>query len=223
MNETPYNPDDPAFLASRSLDEDLPECERRRLDEASASSESLRSEAQQLRAVDHLVKRWGAQPVELDWDHHAALIRVQAVSEDDAEELRKVDHLLQRWRSLTVPLDEGRFTAAVMASVESHRARASRYGLIFRLGAPLAAAAAIAFALTTGMWFTSPQKQVCRVVLGPSLSTVGLSQGVSGASKAVVLFGRDPVDPTPDVGTGISFGSVGASPIALMPEDGPPL
>ncbi|MCP4641496.1 MAG: hypothetical protein GY851_13725, partial [bacterium] len=73
MSEGPYNANDEAFLFSRSLDEELTGPEREHLEQALATSEALREEARQLRAVDHLVKRLGSEAVELDWESFTAL------------------------------------------------------------------------------------------------------------------------------------------------------
>lgn len=204
MSETEYNPDDPAFLLSRSLDEVLPAGEQRRLDEALASSKSLQSEAQQLRAVDRMLKRWGRTQVELDWDHQAALVRARAESDGDSEELRKVDRLLERWGGQSVSFDAERFTTAVMARVGRARTRPSRYGLIFRVGAPLAAAAVVVFAVTSGFGpDRAPTSKdvaypggepVCQVVFGPGPAGTGPSSGESAPLSAVGgRFGSEPV------------------------------
>ncbi|UCC31362.1 MAG: hypothetical protein JSU86_03615 [Phycisphaerales bacterium] len=225
MSEASYNPNDPAFLLSRSLDEDLPDHEERRLDEALASSESLRSEAMQLRAVDRLVRRWGARPAGLDHEHHAALVVAQAAGGEDVEALRKVDQLIERWGSRGVPYDEERFTAAVIGKVARETGRTSRRGLVFRLGAPLAAAAAIAFAVIGGVWWPSHRQAVCVVELGPIATALAPHTNADGGSGAIVSFGRAPIGEVTGspVQRRISFGTVGATPPAALPAESPPL
>lgn len=225
MSEASYNPNDPAFLLSRSLDEDLPDHEQRRLDEALASSESLRSEAMQLRAVDRLVTRWGARPAGLDYEHHAALVVAQAAGEEDVEVLRKVDQLIERWGSRGVPYDEEQFTAAVIGKVARETGRTTRRGLVFRLGAPLAAAAAIAFAVTSGVWWPSHPKTLCIVELGPSATALAPRTNADGGPGAIVSFGRAPIGEVAGspVQRGISFGTVGSTPPFARPGESPPL
>ena len=131
MSEKPYNPDDLAFLISRSLDEDLTEDEQRRLDRVLEESETLRLEADRLCAVDRLVKRWGARPVELDWEPFAAPGRARAVAGDDDDDLHKIDDWLRRWGDRRVAIDEERFAEAVMTRIGASARRSFPYGLVF--------------------------------------------------------------------------------------------
>jgi hypothetical protein len=224
MNDEPYNPDDPAFLLSRSLDERLSDDEQRRLDEALASSPSLRRDAEELRALDRLVRRWRREQVALDWDNHARLVAGEASLEPDAAALQKVDAWIQRWGADVVPFNEERFTASVMKKVAREPGR-KRRGLIFRLGAPLAAAAAVGFALTIGLWRPVPAEPVSVVRIGTRLAMAGARAGAAGTPKAVVSFGRAPADggssqAAPPM---MALGAVG--PAAPMPTTGesPPL
>lgn len=220
--ETPYNPDDPAFLLSRSLDEELSEPERQRLEDALARSQTLRADAGQFRALHRLMKRWGRQPADIDFAHHAALIAAQTADED-SEALRNVDRLLARWGSRRVALDEGKFVDAVMSRVLPHPTRALRTRLIFRLAVPLAAAAAVAVALTTGVWFTPGAKPRCHVAIGPHWSAAVAAHDSDAEPRHLVMFGRDAVDRIPSVPMGVSFGAVGAVPVSFSSNDGPPL
>jgi len=223
MSETPYNPNDPAFLLSRSLDDELTDDERRRLDEALASSPSLQAEAEKLRALDRLIKHWGAQQAALDLDHHAALIIAQTAGDDDADKLKKVDQLIERWASKNVLFDADRFTAVVMDRVAQELDREMRRGWIFRLGAPLAAAAAVVFAVIGGAWWGSKPEAVCRVEFGPRVAMVTAPTDMTVTPSAMVSFGRAPVEPFAETSTGISFGTVGSSAPVAMPGESPPL
>ncbi len=209
MSEALYNPDDPAFLISRTLDENLSEQERRRVDDALAESEALRIEERQLRAVDRLVKSWSSRTAQIDWDVHAALICDLAADENGADALRAVDHLLKRWGERSVAFDEQRFAEAVMERVRrdasgdivrgAEAGRTSRRGWIIRLRAPLAAAAVVVFSLTTAFWFASGGSNlepVCEVVVGPRLAMAAPSPADGLVSRAVVSFAREvPVGP----------------------------
>lgn len=225
MSEAPYNPNDPAFLLSRSLDEELSDEEQQRLDKALASSESLRSEAMQLRAVDRLVTSWGTRPAGLDFEHHAALVVAQAVDGEDIKALRKVDQLIKHWGSRGVLHDEERFTAAVVDKVAREFRRTTRRGLVLRLGAPLAAAAAIVFAVTSGVWWPSYPKTLCIVELGPSATALALHTDADGVPGVIVSFGRASIGEVAGspVQRGISFGTVGSTPPAALPGESPPL
>ncbi len=216
MSETPYNADDPAFLASRSLDGELSASERQRLNRALGASKSLRAEHEGLRAVDQLVKSWGSGEVDLDWAAYGKLVQAKALAEPDVERDRKLDGLLASWADERAAIDDEAFTAAVMASVEVRSRRAWRRSLVFRLGAPLAAAAAVALMVTgTLVDWSSPAPRV-EVVIGPRATTV---RSIPEPMRvAVVSFRREPgADFAPEpTASGISFMFVGASP---LPED----
>ncbi len=215
MNETPYNADDPAFLLSRSLDEELSDEELRRLESAMASSGALRLEAENLRALDELVKRWAARKPEVDFDCHAVLTVARAGEKCDDDELRKVDRLIERWGSQGVSIEAQPFTAAVMERVTCGPGHKPRRRLIFKIAAPLAAAAALAFAITASMWQAAGPQGICNVRFGPATPVV--------ASSPVVLFGRAAVDSTIEPTTGISLGTVGSAPLSALPGGSPPL
>lgn len=214
MSETPYNPDDPAFLASRSLDEELSASDRRRLDEALAASESLRAEVEGLRAVAGLVKRWRTGEVSLDWAAHGRLIEARALAGPQGEHDHKLDELLVQWADHRVEIDEGAFTAAVMARVSPRPRRVWRRNLVLRLGAPLAAAAAVAIVvLGTLRFWASPGPRV-EVSIGPRAIVVDSATG--GTRVALVSFRREPgpgYRPEP-TSPGMSFMAVGVSPSA---------
>jgi len=223
MAEAQYNPDDMVFLTSRSLDEELSEAERSRLEKALGLSDALRREAERLRAVDKLVKRWGCEQADLDWEHHHALISAQAAG-DESEASEKLDALLARWGAAVVPLDEKRFAGAVMARVAPARARRLTQRLVFRVGVPLAAAAMLALTLTGRPWFQTVRTAVV-VYAGSKQAPVEAPGAPPRAAPVVVVsFAREPVETVAKAGTPrISFGSTGATPLPVMPEEVPPI
>ena len=223
MTETPHNPNDPAFLFSRSLDEELSEPDRKRLQDALASSEALRAEADELAAVDRLVKRWALSSAELDWENHAKLLSAEAVGE--AEGFGEIDSLLARWGDEKAALNWEQFTDAVMTQVTRLRHPRPRRRLIYRLAAPLAAAAAIAIVVTGTFWQVSTVQPIAVVVIGPEVEPGGMGSGPVGTGRAVIRFARasirSPIEPhaTPR----ISFISVGSEPMQTWFEEYPPL
>ena len=209
MSEQPYQPDDPAFLASRALDGDLSAKERQRLEEALAASKDLRAEAEQLRNIDRLVKRWGRDSAELDWVTYARLIHARVEAEDG--DLDTVDRLIEHWGREPVEFDERAFTGAVMAAVRSQQHRTPMRSVIFRIGAPLAAAAAVAIAVSGWFWAKAPRD-------------VGRPDDLPD-QRLVVLFDRTPVAPiTQEAETpSISLLALGAWPMSERAEEAPPL
>lgn len=223
MTDRPHNPNDPAFLFSRSLDEELSDVDRQRLEEALASSEALRVETDGLSAVDRLVKRWGLSKAEMDWQNHAKLLSAEAIGE--AEGLGEIDSLLARWGSQEVALDWQRFTDAVMTDVGRLRHPQPRRRLIYRLAVPLAAAAVIAIAVIGTLWQVSPVQPIAVVIIGPEVESRGMGSDSAGAGRAVVRFARasirSPIEP--HAAPRISFISVGSEPMQTWFEEYPPL
>ena len=158
MKEQPFHPDDLGFLISRGLDDDLSENERRRLAEALSASEPLRQEAESMRALHLLVRRWSATTVEIDWSSHAALIEARCAEDAEREARPAVDRILKRWAGSEVTFDEEQFTAGVMERLQRSAPRPkgrSRYHRLIRFGPALAAAAALALAFVGGPAFFS--------------------------------------------------------------------
>ncbi|MBI4719310.1 MAG: hypothetical protein HY763_16055 [Planctomycetes bacterium] len=225
MSEAPYNPQDPLFLLSRAMDEALTPEEQQRLDAALAADPSLHNQADRLREAQELLGRWGAaQPVpEIDWAAFAETVAARAGDPAD-EGLAAVDRLLVRWGARRAVVDDVRFTAAVMKRVRSRERRTVGRTLLFRIATPLAAAAAIVLAVTTGFWPAgkqTPRSRVTieRVVVGGSRAPLNSDQRV-----AVVSFDRTSggVPAVPGV-PGISLASIGASPVDDGSAEAPPL
>ncbi len=223
MTRDAYNPDDPAFSISRALDDDLPEAERRRLDDALAQSESLRSEASKFETVDRLVQRWGRRSVELDWRSHAALTQASAAEGKGETGSRKIDDLLRRWRGRSDEVEEVDLTVGVRTKIRDERRRATPQRYLLRIGLPLAAAAAIILTVTTTMWFAPPPQPICRVAIGPSSRTTTRVAPETGSTD-VVSFARPTealaASPTaPSIG----FATIGVEPIGAGSEESAPL
>ncbi len=219
MTEAQYNPNDPAYLASRALDEELPAEERRRLDAALAESAELRVEAGELAGVDRLVKRWAGDGPELDWENHARLVSDRINSDVDEGDLAQVDRLLTRWGQDSAEIDADRFTAEVMQRVCAADQRHPRRNLLLRLAVPLAAAAAIVVAVTGPFRQTTAPSTVSQVAFRPIVQAAALPQTTS-----IVQFDRTAVaDATPgSEDSSLSILIVGSSPLPRAFEEVPP-
>jgi len=222
MTADAYNPDDLAFLISRRLDGDLSPTEQRRLGDALAQSESLQAEASKFEAVTHLVERWGKAPVDVDWKHHAALTSACVESADD-ERLGQVDDLLSRWRNRNVGVETIDLSTGVLAKIRSERRRARPYRLVLRLGVPLAAAAAIALAVTVSTWFTPPRNPIHQVAIGPSSWPAAVAErGIE--SRVVVSFAQSgEAANTRQTPPAIGFATIGVEPLGSAGEEIAPL
>ncbi len=221
MDRAQDNSDDPGLLISRSLDDDLSDDERRRLDEALTSSDTLRREADRLSAVHDLVRRWGERPAELDWTAHAKLVLARCAAKDEPESDAALDRTLEHWAMSPAGFDEDRFTSSVMDRVKRHASRAhppTWYGRIIRLGTPLVAAAALGFAIINGLWFSPGSVRhdpVCEVVVARPRSLSSSAESNEGAAPAIVRFSREPdrsnAWPRASNAGGIAFTAVGVA------------
>ena len=182
------------------------------------ASESLRAEADALKRVDGLVKRWAIDSSDVDCD---ALIEavMRQIEPEPHEELAPVDQLMQRWGVDTPNLDASRFHAAIMARIDDRSSRGRRVFPILRIGAPLAAAAAVVLAITAHFW-QPPAIEPIRLVQYMAPSSVGGSQGLSRVS----------FDRTPPAGArqgdgfapGFAYGTIGVeAEQAWRDEDSP--
>lgn len=222
MTESDYNPNDPEFLASRALDEPLSGEAKAKLDEALDASNDVRSLGEQLDAIDRLVKRWGRRQPDVDWKDHARLIKARVESIGEEDQLDAVDSLMSKWASSQPIIDERRFESAVMDRIGRYGSANVRRRIIFRIGASLAAAAAIAI-VATGLYQLNPSDhRFARVAIGP-MSRVASTYGPRSA-VALVSFDRTP--PTREI-TGrqssLSFLAMGSSPLGGLMEESPPL
>lgn len=216
MNDESTNPKDPSFLLSRRLDGDLTDKERRQLDEALKSSESLRAEEASIKKLNALLRRWSSAPVELDWEAHAALINGRCEAADTSQDESDLDGILERWGRDGIDFDEKNFATDVMRRVGDGRdvGTPSRNPWVFRIGVPLAAAAALAFALLGGPWMSGKPNPQIAENLPTKIAPVGVIP--FDAPVCIVQFARaapsGPVDVLPrgaDRTSGISFTAIG--------------
>jgi len=224
MTTDEYNATDPEFLVSRMIDGDLSDNEQRQLQQALAGSKSLRAEAEKMQAVAALVGRWAGRPPELDWATHAKLIGAGVEGETDDTALGQIDDLLARWGRRSEGIDEETFTAGVMARIRGRRRRASLRRLVLRVGVPLAAAALLAVAVTGRLWVTVPHERTAKVVLGPAAGA-WFSPGGGPEPRMVVSFAQTTASsPTAaEEPPGITYITLGASPVAGSWDEGAPL
>jgi len=186
VKQDSYSPDDLSFLLSRRLDgDDLSPDESARLDEALRTSPVLRREAEHLETIRTLISRWGQRIVEPE-------------AADDPG-LRKVDGLLRRWGEREpAELD---LSEQVLHTIGAKR-RVMPRGLVFRLGVPLAAAAAIAIA-ALGPWFTPRESIYVAIGQAP------IARAVSSAEPQVVVSFALPTElPTAEAREALSVGSM---------------
>lgn len=217
MSGDAYNPNDLAFLLSRGLDGDLSAEERCRLDDVLSQSESLRSEAAKFESLGRLIDRWAKKPVEVDWKHLAALTAASAGSAED-KRLGKVDDLLLRWRNQNVGIEALDLTGSVLARIHSERRGVNPYRLVWRLGVPLAAAAAIVLAVTATTWFAPARNPICEVAIGPSRNAAVAERRME--SRVVVSFVQSSDAAAIYTPPAIGFGTIGVEQVVSAGEEG---
>ncbi len=206
------NLNDPLFLVSCGIDGDLSAQEQIRLEELLAASAEFRVEADKLKSVAQLVKSRRTLHAQVDWKLHEKL--VQAEIEESDSDLADVDNLLLEWSGRAPQYDALALSDGIMARIAPARERKrSAWRVVARLGAPLAAAAAVVLAVT-GTWFAPVMTPVTVVVIGPAQWG-----GESDASVTVVSFAKT-ADRAVPANEALSFGymTLGSSPIRQTEE-----
>jgi len=220
MTTSDYNPHDIEFLISRAIDGDLGPDEQRLLQERLARSGDLRDEAERLRKVAQLVSQWGTEQPDVDWASHAKL--VQAASTERADGDPQLDRVLRGWAAERPVVDEIGFLAGVMSQIGARRA-VSRSGNqrrvlrpLLRIGAPLAAAAVLAFSVSTFLWNGPATGGAVSVI------TMGPAYVAKDKGRAVVSFARDVRQAAASTdASSITFLTLGAAPVNPLGESAP--
>lgn len=185
-----FNPLDPEFLLSEQIDRALCETEQRALEDAVAASSNLRRAARDYQRLRGVLSAWTRRCPAVDADAFQRRVREAMRDEPDAP---NIDADLARWAGSAPRPSADDFVAAVRAKIsDSHPARdgsdnpRSRLVRRLRLGAPLAAAAAIVLAFS--LW-----------ALDRDRSTGERVSSSTGSSQA------DPTGETPVERPGVSF------------------
>ncbi len=206
MTDRPHNSNDPEFLLSRAIDESLAEPDQSRIAELMAGSAELRQADDGLRAVDALVKRWGDKKAAYDEAAFVDRVSETISGEFDAEDLEEVDELIARWAAHGPEVDWEKFEAGVTGRIKPAGSVRSLRRVIFRIGAPLAAAAAIVMAVSIGLNRPASPEPVPDPVVawGPEYVVIE-------PEPVEVLFDRDPGDyvPPADPAPRIGIASIG--------------
>jgi len=197
MSDSEYNPHDPLFLLSQSIDGELTPAQRQELDSALAASAELRAEAEQLRTLCDLIQMWGTQDHGLDTENlgDEVTAHLSEVEEAESAELAGIDDLLRRWSEAAPEVDWERFHGAVMERIAPARRAVPIWGRVLRLGTPLAAAAAIALAYLGYLrpWDTEvPRTPAVVVQVGPQVEALAR---VPQEDVFQVSFGRESAPP----------------------------
>jgi len=218
MTDAPINSNDPLFAFSRGLDGDLTDAERAVLSARLAASAELCEEADAIRALDGLLKRWANEPIEMDWHSHAGHTVERLGEPRDAEapsdDAQLLHSLLCRWNQPPAELfEEDRFAADVMARIETETPTSSTGGRYWRIGFPLAAAAAILLAMLPMLRMARIHDPIQIVVFARE----EVSDGTAGSAgvdltdrRVVVAFAQAaPAGWTPEE-DGVGLGYVGS-------------
>ncbi len=202
MSDDLYNPTDPLFLLSRSLDEPLTDEDRLRLNEFMQSGAASRVDAQRFLSLNRLLRDWKSQNSilfdrELP-DRVLAAIRANPMVENRDDSL---EDLLSQWRKESPAIDWVRFQSDVMCEIRREERFSKSRRLVFRMGVPLAAAAAIAFAfLIPRQTSIVPRESIraeirTQVTLARPVNPNGLPFQPEASSRVTVSYGRLSVGP----------------------------
>ena len=198
------------------MDGDLSDAERAQLEQLLSANESLRREAAELQKVGGWVFACRQSQPQIDWKSHAKLAQAAIDAESD---LAGVDHLLSRWGGQVPLYDERALVKGVMARIAPARQAArARWRYVARLGAPLAAAAAIVVALTANWQEPVMPKAVpiTEVRVGP-VATNSTDDLVVSFAQALVIAPSKAGGNTETIG----YMALGAGPISQPQEESP--
>jgi len=205
---------DPLFLASLDIDGDLSAPERAQLEKALKGSPSLREQAAQLRTVAKWMDSYRKYELHIDWKTHENLV-LAAIGEHDSG-LACVDRALKKWAKSEPDYDERVFVNGVLSRIDSaRRTKRTAWRTVARLGAPLAAAAAVVLAVTATWQAPVRMSPVVDVRIGP----VGEGAPID---ETVVSFARPSQSFSPDAADGsIGYMTLGSSPNSSTWEESP--
>jgi len=192
MIDPPYNPNDPAFLLSRSLDESLTDGEKQKLRATLETSEEFRRLLAELRSVDSLVRHWGARKIEVDESSFVDGV-LGRIADEHSDAFSEVDDVLRSWGERSVRVDEASFVAGVHRRVnESSRERVTSTW-IYRIRRPVAVAAALGLVVTAALMYRVSQRPVAEVLIVRTHTS--FSEGASSdvGESRVVVFDRSAI------------------------------
>lgn len=219
MSSEKINPKDLLFLVSRSLDGDLSYAEQAELDLALAASVQLRDEADKLRVVAGWVKDRAVRVVQIDWDSQAKLVLAE-IAESEPDD--SVEAALKRMAAREPQYDPSALITAVMEQIAPARRRTHfAWRTMARIGVPLAAAAAIVWAVTATMY--SPVKPLSGISMAIPKVVVEIGPAFSNTDKpvSVVMFAK-PTERTAqavdDDALSLGYMTLGSAPIAQIEE-----
>ncbi len=205
MTSDSYNPNDPLFLVSESIDDMLsPETERA-LRVSLDASDQLQAEAVQLKRVAQIITRFAARKPTLDWDAHAEKILARIADQCSDDSLDEVDQTLVAWgqRDIDDATPDLATTVLKRAHAQTNRNadpnrsghndrsdrndRGSRYKIfhipwLAKVAIPLAVAAAIVLAVIPSVWNQPTMAPICVVNIHPQHKAVTDSKAIKPRS-----------------------------------------
>lgn len=149
------------WLAGETTAQESAEVEQRLRSDSAFAGEALR-----YRRLDELLSTWKEGAIRCDDEglraSIAGALADPAKARAHADE-RALDRVLSSWADVSVETDWDSFHAGVMKGVAQARQGRRRPHLLFRLAAPLAAAAAIGLVATVFLWDSSPSVEAMEV------------------------------------------------------------
>lgn len=228
MSELPFNPNDPLFLASRSLDERLTDDERRKLAKWLREDVEAARELEELRGADRLVQRWGRSFTDLTSDDVVDFVVAGISKETQVGEEGNLDQLLERFGLAKPEIHWSAFHHGVVGKIKKTSRQKNIYRWTYRISVPLAAAAVLAFAVLVNRDVTTGRKSGIEVaVVNPTVERgpASLKESVDEPVTSVVAFvrTRDEVAPTLGKQTTKGFVVIESSAVEQDFEDAPPI
>lgn len=203
MSESEHHRNDPYFLLSRSMDEELSAEERRVLEDALARSDDLRAAAKQWPRLHEIVRSWSRAHPDVDTEPYVKYVvarlgdtesDVKSDTESNTESnaaSTDVDALLKRWSQEGPDYDDESFVQGVMDRLGQAETRSVRRWGLRRFALPLAAAAALVFAVVGVLRLGVKDRGHCMVEYQGAIGVAARGSSASADKAVVVTFVRE--------------------------------
>lgn len=212
MTDDTYNPQDPAFLASRSLDEVLSDADAERLQAWLQASPQAERMFEEWRTVDAAVKQRCGDVVEVDETAFVESVLGRIAEQHDHTD-EALDAALRTWRDDRVELDDAAYVDKVRSRLGARDNRTAYRPFLHSIRRPLAAAAVVALILTGGWWLAFSSRPVVEVSFErmAAHTNTSIRETAHARTDRVVIFDRTTPTPTarPPSEPGVAFAVIG--------------
>lgn len=190
MSEFEQDRNDPFFLLSRSMDEELSDDEQRVLEDALAQSDDLRATVKQWLRLHEIVRAWSLAHPDVDTEPYVKHVVARLGDAESEVVSTDVDALLEHWGETAPDYDDKSFVHGVMDRLGQADAPPERHWSLRRFALPMAAAAALVFAVVGVLRLETKDHGYCLVEYHATTGTIERGSTVDTETAVVVSFVR---------------------------------